>query len=135
MANGRSRRHEAGTTPGNIPELVRGSRSEWERYLDSLTMPRGPLSPFLAKQVTDLWEHLERSLGNLDPPHATVTPDSGFAMSWDRGRHHFEVEIDPTSTYGWFYMDRASVLRTGEEDQPLGVYSPEMISSLRRTVG
>lgn len=116
-------------------EVIRGPRSGWEIYVKGLTAPHGPLSPFLVKQILGLWESLERSLGALDPPHATVTPDEGFAMSWDRGRHHFEIEVDPTSTYGWFYMDRASDIRTGEEDRPFGLYSPEMISCLRRTVG
>jgi hypothetical protein len=113
-------------------EVIRGPRSGWETYLKGLVAPRGPLSPFLVKQIFDLWESLESSLGNLEPPHATVTPEQGFAMSWDRGRHHFEVEIDPASTYGWFYMDRGSEVRTGEEDRPLGLCSPEMISCLRR---
>jgi len=112
-----------------------GSRSGWEAFLQSLAAPRGPLSPFLIKQILDLWGTLERSLGHLDPPHAAVTPELGLSMSWDRGRHHFEVEVEATNTYGWFYMDRGSDLRTGEEDRLLGAYSPEMLSFLRRTIG
>jgi hypothetical protein len=113
-------------------KAVRSSRSGWEDYLQGLTVSCGPLSPLLVKQVLDLWESLHWSLGSLNPPHATVTPNQGFAMAWDRGRHHFEVEIDPAHTYGWFYMDRASDFRIGEEDRSLGLYSPEMISCLRR---
>jgi hypothetical protein len=115
-------------------EPIRGSRSEWEKYLQGLAEPRGPLSPFFVKQILDLWGHLQQALAAVDPPHATVTPDLGFSMTWDNGPHHFEVEIGPGSSYGWFYMDRASDLRTGEEDLPLGLYSPEMIAALRRTV-
>jgi hypothetical protein len=115
---------------GDDVEIL-GSGPGWESYLQGLVAPRGPLSPFFVKQILDLWGQLERALGALQPPHAAVTADLGFSMSWDRGRHHFEVEIDPGSTYGWFYMDRASEHRTGEEDRPLGRYSPEMISSLQ----
>jgi hypothetical protein len=116
-------------------ELIRGSRAGWERYLQSLAVPRGPLSPFLVKQILDLWSCLERALGPIDPPHASVTADLGFSMTWDRGRHHFEVEIGPGNSYGWFYMDRASDLRSGEEDRALGSCSAEMTAGLRRTVG
>jgi hypothetical protein len=148
VANGQSEWRSRGDGgQGHEDPEETATRSAWDGYLQGLTAPRGPLSPFLVKQVLDLWESLDRSLRlagrPLDPPHATVTPAQGLALSWDRGRHHFEIEIDPDSTYGWFYMDRASDLRSGEEHRALGLSAPdrtdpsesEMISCLRRTVG
>ncbi|HSS77473.1 MAG TPA: hypothetical protein VLV54_12100 [Thermoanaerobaculia bacterium] len=55
-------------------------------------------------------------------------------MSWDNGRHHFEIEVTAVGTLDWFYMDRDSDARNGEEDQPLGAISPGLISQLRRTL-
>jgi hypothetical protein len=60
--------------------------------------------------------------------------NGGFAMSWDKGRHHFEIEVTPDGTFDWFYMDRGSDARSGEEDQSLGTLSPGLISQLRRTL-
>ena len=56
-------------------------------------------------------------------------------MTWDRGGHHFEIEVLSDDTYDWFYMDRRSEGRAGAEAVPLGCYGSEMISYLRRTLG
>ena len=56
-------------------------------------------------------------------------------MTWDRGRHHFEIEVLSGGTYDWFYMDRDSEERAGEEAMPLGICTPEMLSHLQRTLG
>lgn len=55
-------------------------------------------------------------------------------MVWDRGDHHFEIELLPDGIYDWFYMNRSSATRGGEEEQPLGVCSPEMIRLLDLTL-
>lgn len=54
-------------------------------------------------------------------------------MSWDRGSHHFEIEVFRDGRYDWFYLNRDSGERVGEENHPLGTCSPEMISRLRQT--
>ena len=110
-------------------------RSLWESYLRRLAKPLGPLSTERAEQIRTLWKALDKQVGpTLRPPHAGPLEDDGFAMSWDNGRHHFEIEVTPDGTYGWFYMDRDSDSRHGGEDQPLGSVSPGMISQLRRTL-
>lgn len=107
----------------------------WGHYLRRLGTPDGPLSSERAKEVRALWELLARRLGPaLKPPAAGALENDGFAMSWDNGRHHFEIEVAPDGTFGWFYMDRDSELRFGEEDRPLGAVSPGLISRLRRTL-
>ena len=110
-------------------------RSLWESYLRRLAKPLGPLSKERAEQIRALWAALGKQVGpTLRPPHAGPLEDDGFAMSWDNGRHHFEIEVAPDGTYGWFYMDRDSDSRSGGEDQPLGSVSPRMISQLCRTL-
>ncbi len=110
-------------------------RSLWEGYLRRLAKPVGPLSTERAEQIRALWAALDKKVGpTLRPPHAGPLEGDGFAMSWDNGRHHFEIEVAPDGTYGWFYMDRDSDSRHGEEDQPLGTVSPGLISHLRHTL-
>ena len=110
-------------------------RSLWESYLKRLAEPEGPLSVERAEEIRALWAALDKKVGlAMRPPHAGPMEDNGFAMSWDNGRHHFEIEVTADGTYGWFYMDRDSDSRHGEEDQPLGAISPGMISQLRRTL-
>lgn len=117
-----------------MPEDAK-DRSLWDGYLRRLARPEGPLSAERAEQVRAFWTRLEKTVGPvLAPPDAGPLENDGFAMSWDNGRHHFEIEVSPAGTYGWFYMDRDSEVRQGEEDQPLGVVSPGLVSRLRGTV-
>lgn len=112
-----------------------GDWTAWDSYLESLSRPGSPLPSFQAKQVRNLWEALRRSVGErLTPPHAAPAEGQVFAMSWDRGSLHFEIEILSSGEYDWFYMDRESEERAGEEKRPLGLYSSEMIAFLRRTL-
>ncbi len=99
----------------------------WESYLRRI-----PLSPMRVKQIRDLWAVLERM--GMQLPFATVTPSGEFSMAWDKGRHHFEVDLSDNGTYDWFYMDRESEDRAGEEGIPVGVHAPEMFSYLHRTM-
>lgn len=107
----------------------------WESFLWNLAVPHGRLSSARAGQVRELWGVIERFNLPVEPPHAAVTEEGGVSMTWDRGRHHFEIEVLPEGTYDWFYMDRDSKVRASEESIPLGIYSPELFSRLRDTVG
>lgn len=107
----------------------------WEEYLRGLVAPKGPLDPFQAARVRKLWESLRQRMGQtLVPPYGAPLESGGFAMVWDRGDHHFEIELLPDGAYDWFYMDRSSAVRGGEEQQSLGVCSPEMIRLLDLTL-
>ena len=99
--------------------------TSWNRFLRSLTTPQG---------VIELWQALERFGGDVPPPYSAATESGGLSMTWDRGRHHFEIEVLTNGTYDWFYMDRDSQARAGAEARPLGSYGPEMFSYLRRTL-
>ena len=107
----------------------------WERYLRNLAEPSGPLSNQRVRQIEVLWGHLQKQLEKpLPPPHAMASEEGEFVMTWDRGSHHFEIEVLPDGRHGWFYLDRASGERLGEDEHPLGTFSAEMVSRLRRTL-
>lgn len=123
-----------GSEPAGMSRAV-DDRALWEGYLKGLSLPVGPLSVERAEQIRALWSVLATRVGPaLKPPHAGPLENDGFAMSWDNDRHHFEIEVSSGGTYDWFYMDRGSEVRQGEEDQPLDTVSPTMISQLRRTI-
>lgn len=107
---------------------------DWERYLRSLAEPSGPLPGQRVRQIEALWEALQgRIEKHLPHPYAMAADTGEFVMTWDRGPHHFEIEVLPNGRYDWFYLDRTSGERLGEEE-PLGAFSAEMVSYLRRTV-
>jgi hypothetical protein len=100
----------------------------WDRFL------RG-LPPLASERALELWQALERSGIEIPPPYAAATESGGLSMTWDRGRHHFEIELLSSGTYDWFYMDRDSEERSGEDAVPLSSCTPEMFSYLRKTLG
>lgn len=107
----------------------------WDEYLRKLAEPSGPLSLKRLREIERLWRALRGQVTvHLPPPYATATEDGEFVMTWDRDSHHFEIEILPDGKYEWFYLDRSSGESCGEEDHPLGTYSPEMISRLCLTI-
>lgn len=108
---------------------------DWERYLRTLQEPSGPLPAQRVRQIEILWEHLQgRVEKHLPLPHAMASEAGEFVMTWDRGPHHFEIEVLPDGGYDWFYLDRTSGERLGEDEHPPGTFSAEMVSRLRRTV-
>jgi hypothetical protein len=127
----------AGQRKGIVAYLADGDAARveqspnWHSFLMSLASPHGRLSPVRARQVQDLWDEIARLA--VRTPYAAVTEDGGVSMTWDRGRHHFEIEVLPDGNYDWFYMDRESNARSGEEGVRLGIYSPELVSRLRIT--
>lgn len=108
---------------------------EWERYLRDLAEPMGPLPGQRVRQIEVLWEGLRRQVEqNLPVPHAMASEAGEFVMTWDHGPHHFEIEVFPDGRYDWFYLDRTSGERLGQDEHPLGTFSAEMVSRLRRTI-
>jgi hypothetical protein len=106
----------------------------WGQYLSGLAEPWGPLAAGCVQEIERLWECLRRQVPDrLGLPHAMATESGDLVMTWDRGSHHFEIEVFHDGRYDWFYLDRDSGERVGEEDHPLGTCSFEMISRLRKT--
>src|SRR5215213_7890500 len=91
------------------------SEYSWERFLRGLAAPQGALSPQIARQAQELWQIIEHSGGEVHPPFAAATETGGLSMTWDRGRHHFEIEVLSDGTYDLFFMDTATTERAGVE--------------------
>jgi hypothetical protein len=65
----------------------------------------------VAAVARQIWTQLSVATGNQLPvPDACPGPDGDFLYSWDRGDHHFEVEIEPGAAPTAFYWNR----KTGE---------------------
>jgi hypothetical protein len=116
------------------PQVLEPDPVDWRGYLRRLVEPSGPLSSSRVHQIERLWESLQDQVcRNLPPPYATATEEGEFVMTWDNGPFHFEIEVLPQGSYDWFYFDRDSGERRGEEGQFLDAFSAEMISLLRRS--
>lgn len=103
----------------------------WPGYLLSLSI-NGPLPSDQAIRALRLWEELRTSSPALIAPHATALDDGTFSMTWDKGPHHFEVELHPSGVFDWFYLDRSTDIFLGEEDLPIGYASRQMVDLLRK---
>ena len=69
------------------------------------------ISQHIASQSMHVWVDIRRATQNRMPVPAAVTgPDGQMFYSWDRGRHHMELEIVPGEPAFFFYRDR----QTGE---------------------
>lgn len=74
-------------------------------------MAQGVISPATAQRARKVWYSLLNRSGHLLPiPAASAGPDGQVFYSWDKGRHHLEVEILPGEEIEYFYRDR----ETGE---------------------
>lgn len=123
----------AGPTPLRKPSEAEHQAATWDQYLRSLAQPSGPLSLQQVHEIERLWDRLRRQMPDpFDLPCSTATESGKLVMTWDSGPHHFEIEGFPDGRYDWFYLDRNSGERIGEEDYPLDTCSPAMISHLRR---
>lgn len=87
------------------------------KYLKGISEGREPI---VSKQTADLarkaWWLLWQETGYLLPvPSACTGPDEQILYSWDKGEHHFEVEIIPGKPMEFFYRDRKTGDLWGEE--------------------
>ncbi len=58
--------------------------------------------------ATQIWERLRTQSSRFPLPHAGVIPDGRFAMAWDVGHFHLDVEVNRDGSFDWFYLDRDS---------------------------
>ncbi len=101
--------HVAIETAG-LPEEVILAAS-WANYRKKLN---GVIPGPFAGRVRKLWSDLERET-SCPIPHAGPTPQGSFIMSWDRDRHHLEVELFAEGRHEWFYCDRKTDFHEGSE--------------------
>jgi hypothetical protein len=79
-------------------------------YLDRITAD-SLVTPQMARLAWDAWNRASAATGNaLRVPDACPGPDGALLYTWDRGEHHFELEIFPNAPAEFFYRNR----HTGE---------------------
>jgi len=75
-------------------------------YLDRIQLD-GFISVEVKRKALLMWQRLYSVLGaRLSVPDACPDEDGQILYTWDRGEHHFEVEIAPDGDVGFFYMNR-----------------------------
>ena len=91
-----------------------------------------PISPQTAILAQKAWQSIWIASDRMiSVPAACTGADGKMFYSWDRGRHHLELEIAPGQDSEFFYRDR----ETGElwaEDHHIGdLLSPQAVAKLR----
>jgi hypothetical protein len=83
-----------------------------------------------ARAFIDVWE---ASGYALPVPAACSGPNGQMLYSWDRGRHHLELELFPQGEVlgEFFYRDRESDELWSEEYEAGGNLKPEIVRKLR----
>jgi hypothetical protein len=63
------------------------------------------------------YQHYERTVGERIRPYAIVpVADGGVQLDWRGPAAEIEVEIDPTGSIGYLYIDRRGAARTFKEE-------------------
>lgn len=134
-STGWSRASNSGAVVGHPSSGGARSQASWDSYRLRLAAPIGPLEPSHVFLIDAMWKSLKAMIPSLPGPEAAPSEDGRiFGMTWDRGNHHFEIEVLPSGKYEWFYMDFSSAIREGEEDAYVGTYSSQMASRLLQTL-
>jgi hypothetical protein len=118
------------------PMLIHASREPakdavWLAYLRSLPDKR-TVSFVVANNAERIWRYLRPLANNIAIPDAAVTEGGGLFMSWDRGKHHLEIELLPNGRYEWFYRNRSTDAFAGEYNYPATtVLPPALLAQFR----
>jgi hypothetical protein len=78
----------------------------WSTYLRSTIAKHVAREQQLA--AIQIWERLRQVSSRFPLPQAGVVDGGRFAMAWDVGRYHIDVEINGDGAVDWFYLDRIS---------------------------
>lgn len=80
------------------------------------TGERAKISPETAALAMRAWRSIwQAANGHISVPAACTGPDGEMFYSWDRGRHHLELEIIPGQPAEFFYRDRETERFWGED--------------------
>jgi len=90
------------------------------------------VTPGTASQAMKAWNAIWVASGGRMPiPAACTGPDGEMFYSWDRGRHHLELEIIPDQPAEFFYRDRETEQLWAEDYNIGGPLPAETIEKLR----
>jgi hypothetical protein len=79
------------------------------------------IAPEMAHRAWRAWCQAWAASGfRLGVPDACSGPDGQLLYTWDRGRHHLEVELVPGGPDEFFYRDRESGWIAGTDRDPGG---------------
>jgi hypothetical protein len=90
------------------------------KHLEYLARVSTGESALISQQTALLARHAWRIIwlssgGKIPVPAACTGPDGEMFYSWDRGRHHLELEIIPGQPSEFFYRDRDTEQFWGED--------------------
>jgi hypothetical protein len=90
------------------------------------------ISPETAETARRAWYKGAEATGFALPiPAACTGPDGEMFYSWDRGRHHFEMEVIPGQPVELFYRNRETGEFWGEDWNLEEAFSPEAVQMLK----
>lgn len=90
------------------------------------------IAPATAEQARRAWWLISEATGFALPiPAACTGPDGEMFYSWDRGKHHLELEIVPGRSAEFFYRDRETEALWGEDYNIGETLSVEAIEKLK----
>jgi hypothetical protein len=96
------------------------------------TGERPPITAETAFLASKAWQLIWKASDYKMPvPAACTGPDGRMFYSWDRGRHHLELEIIPGQPAEFFYRDRETEQLWGEDYRIGDTLSSEAIAKLR----
>lgn len=112
------------------PSAQAGDPNSWDRYLDSLTAPRGPISEEVIDRVRSLFANIRAEVENCRMPITQPTDEGAVQLAWDNGVEYLEVEVLPAGRIHWYFRNRRSEEALGTEE-PLSSLPRQFFEKLR----
>lgn len=115
------------------PTIDGRSHVEHLNYLGQVsTGQHPPITPETASLAAKAWHLIwVASGGKMPVPAACTGPDGEMSYSWDRDRHHLELEIIPGKPAEFFYRDRETEQLWGEDYNIGDPLSDEAIAKVK----
>ncbi len=131
-ANTLIQRRATSVNPDSTRGLVSKHR-EHEMYLKEVSSVGAPppITPETALLARMAWQTILDAFSTMPVPAACTGPDGEMFYSWDRGRHHLELEIIPGKPSEFFYRDRETEDLWGEDYNVGDPLSAEALTKLR----
>lgn len=109
---------EEGARPRTVERSIVNRLRDHLAYLENVSTQGAhpPITRETASQARQAWWDVCDAAGiTLPIPAACTGPDGKMFYSWDRGKHHLELEIIPGQPAEFFYRDRETGYLWGED--------------------